>query len=181
MHAILALGAAHLHRRTNLEHLRAVEQHRAMALRGLIDVGESTQGKKDAISESLLNAQLATVYALSFTASHMRDTICTFLIFVRGLASLTGQLTSLGYSSPFFIKDGRSVSPVEHNQIIQRRLQDDPRKFAYPAEEVEQARRSLEFTVRQCSLAPTELEILLALQNVLDKIDAPFEGKCLQS
>lgn len=38
MHAILALGASHLHANTNIDLKQTVERHRAAAMRGLIDV-----------------------------------------------------------------------------------------------------------------------------------------------
>ena len=37
MHAILALGASHLHANTNLELKQTVDRHRALAMNGLLD------------------------------------------------------------------------------------------------------------------------------------------------
>ncbi|KAF2163445.1 hypothetical protein M409DRAFT_57352 [Zasmidium cellare ATCC 36951] len=171
----VSLGAAHLHRNTDLELKGTVEQHRAMALCGLVEP-QSDLCTHGTGREGRLNAQLATAYALNFTASYMGDTMSSFLTFVRGCASLSREIIFSGYSSPFFPQDGHTMLPEHHTQIMTRRLQ-GARLAPFPDnDEIQKAKRSLSYAARVCTFTPVEVEMLVELQNVLDKNTEPIKA-----
>ena len=173
MHAILALGASHLHARTNLELKQTVERHRALALRGLThfrsDCGEFTGSGK--ANEDRLSAQLATAYALTFCASYMGDPMSQFLVLVRGCASLSAHIMRSGHSSPLFPNGGKSDSHYDHLQAMRERLVTAP---ALPdSEQSRPAKLSLRAITERCALTDVERKILALMDLVLDQIDAP--------
>ncbi|KAK3045781.1 hypothetical protein LTR09_012684 [Extremus antarcticus] len=173
MLAIMALGASHLHARTDLDPRQTVERHRARALHGLTNfqngaAGTLANGKGN---ETRLNAQLATAYALTFCASYLGDPISQFLVLVRGCASLSAQIMQSGHSSLLFPNGGQSVSHHDHLQAMRGRLESAP---ALPdSEQITAARLSLRAIVERCTLTSVEAKILALMQSMLDNIDAP--------
>lgn len=116
MHAILALGASHLHRMTpNQPFEKDALMHRGHAINGL-----NTCMAKNQHAYGEADAMLATCYALTFQASYMADGLADFVIFVRGCALATGKIQDEQAPTAFNLDPGR------HHEVVRPRLQTMP-------------------------------------------------------
>lgn len=181
MHAVLALGAAHLHSSTNLDLRQSVVRHRAMAMQGLNwDTSASACGSESQIDKhaSRLGALLATCYALTFTASYMSDPLDLFLVLVRACSSLTGEIVQRGYSSPLLgdVEENPATAAL-HIEVMGRRFKDPP---ALNASDINAARLSLQQMENMCAFDPSQRIMLETMQSVIANIDRPFEGESSQ-
>jgi len=116
MNAILALGASHLTRVSpDLDYTTEAIIHRGKAIEGLskaLTKSNRTFGESDAL--------LASCYALTFQASHMRDGMFDFVTMLRGCALVTMK-----------IKQERSVTAFNighdiHLRLMSSKLDDMP-------------------------------------------------------
>ncbi|KAF2159538.1 hypothetical protein M409DRAFT_60750 [Zasmidium cellare ATCC 36951] len=179
MHAILALGASHLHARTNLDLKKAVERHRAVAMRGLTDIHCEDAGQSRTDNDhrmTKLNAQLATAYALTFCSSYMGDSLSLLLVLVRSCASFSMQIMNSGFSSPLFPGGGRTISSDDHAKVMRERLSDAPPLTN--VSRVESTKASLDKVASVCTFTSTELAIWTHMSQILEKINNPFESYC---
>lgn len=175
MHGILALGAAHLHSRTNLELKGTVDRHRYLAMqglnsRGLIQRAEEPGSHGD--PGTRLTALLATSYLLTFTASYMGDSLSLFLVLVRACASLTVQIVQEGLASPLLLWDTRSATAEPHLEVMRRRLR---KANPLPLEDVNEGLASLKLVERECSFAPFQWDLVQTFKAVLEHTNEPYE------
>jgi hypothetical protein len=173
MHAILALGASHLHARTNLDLQKSVESHRSIAMRGLNSIAseENLETAKDAGPR--LTALLATSYLLSFSASYMGDSLSLFLVLVRACASITGQIVQANHLSPLLPWNARSLTADSHLEVMRRRLE---RAEQLPAGDVEEALQSLQRVEAECEFVPFQRKLFDNMKAALVNVDKPFEA-----
>jgi hypothetical protein len=176
MHGILALGAAHLHARTNLELTESVHRHRTIAMRGLNDLANASESEwKNGDPGSRLTALLATSYLLAFTSSYMGDALSTFLVLIRACASITYQIITNGHPSPLLPWGDRSATSQPHLEVMRRRLRNAP---ALPEDDVREALSSLRKVEQECTLLPFQQNMLHTMIACLETIATPYEGKC---
>ena len=176
MHGILALGAAHLHSRTNLELKATIDRHRYLAMQGLntgcpSGNGRLSHGRGD--RGTLLTALLATAYLLTLTGSYMGDSMSLFLVLVRACSSLTVQIAKEGLPSPLLPWKSRSATAEPHLEIMERRLRNAD---ALPLEDINDGIASLDLVERQCSFAPFQLHMFELMKSLLEHIYNPYEG-----
>jgi hypothetical protein len=178
MHGILALGAAHLHSRTNLELQETVDRHRSLAVQGLNNHEHLGHGNKLCGSNdggSRLTALLATSYVLAFAASYTGEPLSWFLVLVRACASLSGQIVRDGLASPLLPWDSRSATAEPHLEVMRRRLRKvDP----LPLEDVNEGLASLAIMERDCHFEPFQEELFRTMKAVFENIDEPYAGPC---
>lgn len=173
MHGILALGAAHLHSRTNLQLKGPVEHHRYLAIQGLNGRGlpETTRSKDE--TGPRLTALLATSYVLAFTASYMGDSFSSFLVLVRACASITTQIVGDSLASPLLPPDTRSATAQAHLEIMQRRLR---LVKPLPPKDISEGLSSLQLVERECHFAPFQWDLFQLVKAVFEHVDQPYEG-----
>lgn len=175
MHGILALGAAHLHARTNLELKETVDRHRYHAMQGLNSRGLIESGKEpgsDGDPGTQLTALLATSYLLTFTASYMGDSLSLFLVLVRACSSFTIHIVRKGVACPLLPWDSRSATAAPHLEVMRRRLRDAK---PLPLEEVNDGLASLKVVERECSFAPFQWDMVQTFKAVLEHANEPFD------
>ena len=176
MHGILALGAAHLHSRTNVELKEAVDHHRYHAMqglnsRGLIESGNEPRSRED--PGTRLTALLATAYCLTFTASYMGDSLSLFLVLVRACASITGQIVQEGLESPLLPWDSRSATAEPHLEVMRRKLRGAK---PLPLEDINEGLASLKLVERECIFAPFQWDMVQIYKAVLEHTNEPYVG-----
>ena len=178
MHAILSLGAAHLHARTDLELKQTVERHRFLAIEGLNskEVLISSFSRRKDEAGTRLTALLATAYALTFTASYMGDTMGLFLILVRACASISKEIIREGHASALIPLDARFETSNAHLNVMQRRLRN---AATIPGDDVNGAKVSLRLVEEKCNFLPFQLNLLQSMKLIVNNIDTPFQGKIL--
>jgi len=114
MNAILALGASHLTRVSpDLDYTTEAIIHRGKAIQGLSKALAKTNrtfGESDAL--------LASCYALTFQASHMRDGMFDFITMIRGCALVTMKIMQERSATAFNI--GHDI----HLRLMSARLDD---------------------------------------------------------
>lgn len=177
MHGILALGAAHLHARTDLALKESVDRHRSLAMQGLnsmelVKANGAHRASHD--HETRLSALLATCYLLTFASSYMGDSLNLFLVLVRGCNSLTKQIVADGYTSPLLPWKSRSATADPHLEVMRRRLRNVP---ALQADEVSGARISLALVESNCVFLPFQWRIFELMKAIVDNVKEPIEGK----
>lgn len=175
MHAILALGASHLHSRTDLDLEQTVERHRNQAMRGLLEC--QCDGEISAASvasrEIRLNAQLAAAYVLTFTATYMGDPVSRFMVLVRGCTSLTGEIIRCNFTSPLFPQGQGPTSSDTHVDAMRDRLTGAP--LLECAEQIDMAKHSLQSAAIHLTFTPVEMEFFTLLQITLESVNNPIE------
>lgn len=177
MHGILALGAAHLHAKTDLALKESVDRHRALAMQGLnsMELVKSSRGNHNSgDQETSLSALLATCYLLCFASSYMGDSLSLFLVLVRGCSSLTQQIVKDGYTSPLLPWKSRSATAEPHLEVMRRRLQD---VSPFSEDEVRDAKNSLALAEKACVFLPFQGRIFQNMKAVLANVDEPFESE----
>lgn len=176
MHAVLALGAAHLHATTNLDLEQTVQRYRTLAIRGLNSKENFDLGNNDATDPSVslqATAVLAACFALTFASSYMGDPMGQFLVLVRGCFSVTHRMTKLGLASPFFRHESSHAMSEMHMQVMRERLRNA--KPACP-ELAEAARKSLEQVQRSCTLQSFEQQLHRSMQDIVASASDPITG-----
>ena len=109
MHALLGLGASHLHRKSpSPSYLASAVAHLGHAIAGL----NSAIVKPDLLPHEA-DAMLAAVYALTFQASYMEDGLVDFMTLVRGCALIMRQILSGGIATSFDLRPDAYVSHLE--------------------------------------------------------------------
>ena len=176
MHGVLALGAAHLHARTNLELKGTVDRHRYLAMQGLNSRPPPQSGGLSHDREARgthLTALLATSYILTFTASYMGDSFSLFLVLVRACSSLTVQIAKEGLPSPLLPENSRSATAEPHLEVMKRRLRS---ACALPLEDINEGIASLDLVERLCSFAPFQRELFDMMKFVVEHMHDPYAG-----
>ena len=176
MHGVLALGAAHLHARTNLELKGTVDGHRYLAMQGLNSRPPPQSGGLSHDREARgthLTALLATSYILTFTASYMGDSFSLFLVLVRACSSLTVQIAKEGLPSPLLPENSRSATAEPHLEVMKRRLRS---ACALPLEDINEGIASLDLVERLCSFAPFQRELFDMMKFVVEHMHDPYAG-----
>ncbi|KAK4940667.1 hypothetical protein LTR10_019297 [Elasticomyces elasticus] len=100
MHAILALGASHLH----WQRPEAQTQVAAVEFRGQALAGLRTALTKTAWTRAEVDAVIAMVYTLAFQAQYVKDGLSDFVVLVRGCALVVRNFTELGAPTSFDLR-----------------------------------------------------------------------------
>ena len=177
MHGILALGAAHLHARTDLALKDSVDRHRALAMQGLNSMElrkANGANRSSGDQETMLSALLAACYVLTFASSYMGDSLSLFLVLVRGCSSLTKQIVENGYCSPLLPWKSRSMTPEPHLEVMRRRLL---HVAPLSQDEIADARISLALVEKDCVFLPFQWHLFGHMKSVVDNVDEPFQGE----
>ena len=174
MHAILSLGAAHLHAQTTLELKETVERHRTRAMQGLM-VDEDLS-RKDEDAATRLTARLATAYSLTFAASYMGDSLGLFLVLVRACASLTRQIVQSGYTSPLLPWKEDSGTSAPHLEVMKRRLRKAP---PLSVNDISEAKVSFDLVEKHCAFVTFQWKLLQTMKAVIGHINEPYDGECV--
>lgn len=109
MHAMLALGASHLHRLDSQSRYHTA----AMVHRGHAIAGLNQAIAKNEVGCGEADAMLAAVYSLTFQASYMDDGITDFITMVRGCALVTDKIIEGKAQTSFNLQPDLHVSTLE--------------------------------------------------------------------
>lgn len=111
MHALLGLGASHLHRvdPTPCYQASAVS-HRGHAIAGL---NAALNNLEPSTRADETDAMLATAYSLTFQASYMEDGLVDFITMVRGCALITEQIRTSRAATSFSLKHDAHLAHLE--------------------------------------------------------------------
>jgi Fungal specific transcription factor domain len=162
MNAILALGASHLTRVSpDLDYTTEAIVHRGKAIQGLskaLTKTNRTFGESDAL--------LASCYALTFQASHMRDGMFDFITMMRGCALVTMKIKQERSATAF------NIGPDIHLRLMSARLDDLP--SVHPAVLITAADALVEF--QHLMKSSLDIQFHHALSNVVVALQMSSRG-----
>ncbi|KAI1617027.1 hypothetical protein EDD37DRAFT_50875 [Exophiala viscosa] len=104
MHAMLGLGASHLHWRRP----EAQNQVTAIEFRGRAMAGLRAALTKTTWTRAEVDATIAMVYILAFQAQYMKDGLSDFVVMVRGCALAVRNFTEAGAETSFDLRQLQS-------------------------------------------------------------------------